>query len=96
MDKQEVADRIRRLRESKKMTQNALANQAGVSPTYIYQLERGEKSPTVEYLNHICWGLGISLEKFFSAEKEFPTDDRLSALNETQKDLLNKFLNSLN
>ena len=57
MEKSEIANRIKELREAKKMTQNALANAAGVSPTYIYQLERGEKSPTVEYLDHICWGL---------------------------------------
>lgn len=44
MEKSEVANRIKELREAKKMTQNALANAAGVSPTYIYQLERGEKS----------------------------------------------------
>ena len=60
MEKIEVANRIKELREAKKMTQNALANAAGVSPTYIYQLERGEKSPTVEYLDHICWGLGLT------------------------------------
>ena len=50
MEKKDVANRIKVLREAKKMTQNALANAAGVSPTYIYQLERGEKSPTIEYL----------------------------------------------
>ena len=70
MEKMEVANRIRELREAKKMTQNALANAAGVSPTYIYQLERGEKSPTVEYLDHICWGLGLTLKDFFDYPNE--------------------------
>ena len=96
MNRQEVAERIRNLRESKKLTQNALAYQAGVSPTYIYQLERGEKSPTVEYLNHICWGLGITIEEFFITNKNSADIDRLSTLSETQKELLNQFLNSLN
>lgn len=41
MDKFEVARRIKSLREAKNLTQNALANNAGVSPTYIYQLEKG-------------------------------------------------------
>ncbi len=95
MDKQEVANRLRKLREERKMTQNALAYQAGVSPTYIYQLERGEKSPTVEYLDHICWGLGITLEQFFSNSKEAPYVDRLASLSDKQKQLLNDFLNSL-
>ena len=69
MEREEVAKRIRELREERHLKQNALANLAGVSPTYIYQLERGEKSPTIEYLDHICWGLGITIEEFFSTKK---------------------------
>ena len=48
MEKREIGEKIRRLREKENITQNALANRAGVSPTYIYQLEQGLKSPTVE------------------------------------------------
>ena len=97
MDKYEVARRIKKLREAKNLTQNGLANNAGVSPTYIYQLEKVEKSPTIEYLNHICWGLGTSIEEFFSTKDT--TDkriaDKLSILTVEQKKLLNEFLNSL-
>ena len=64
MEKIEVARRIKELREKNHLSQNALANLAGVSPTYIYQLERGEKSPTIEYLNYICGALNISLNEF--------------------------------
>ncbi len=95
MEKTEVAKRIKSLREEKKLTQNALANIAGVSPTYIYQLERGEKSPTVEYLNYICWGLGVTLEEFFRTSPDQPTEDKISSLSPTQKQRLNEFLNTL-
>ena len=97
MDKLDVAKRIRELREARNLTQNALANNAGVSPTYIYQLEKGEKSPTIEYLDHICWGLGITLEEFFSIENRSQKSaiDKLSSLTPEQKQLLNNFLNSL-
>ena len=96
MEKMEAANRIRELREAKKMTQNALANAAGVSPTYIYQLERGEKSPTVEYLDHICWGLGLTLKDFF----DYPNEEenytfQLSSLSSSQRQLLVAFLKSL-
>lgn len=96
MEKIEVANRIKELREAKKMTQNALANAAGVSPTYIYQLERGEKSPTVEYLDHICWGLGLTLKEFF----DYPNEEenytfRLASLSPSQRQLLVAFLKSL-
>ena len=94
MNKQQVGEKIKKLRETRKMSQTALANEAGVSPTYIYQLERGEKSPTIEYLDHICWGLGITLEEFFRTEKSVITD-KISTLTPEQKQLLNQFLSSL-
>ena len=96
MDRHDVAKRIKELREERKMTQNALAYQAGVSPTYIYQLERGEKNPTIEYIDNICWGLGITIEQFFSTKKEPSQEtDRLAELTPDQKEPLNRFLNSL-
>ena len=55
MEKLDVANRIKDLRNQKGLSQNTLANLAGVSPTYIYQLERGEKSPTVEYLYYMMF-----------------------------------------
>lgn len=96
MNKQEVGEKIKRLREAQKMSQNALANEAGVSPTYIYQLERGEKSPTIEYLDHICWGLGITLEEFFRTENApCLVSNKIDNLTPKQKQFLNQFLDSL-
>ncbi|MGN1051902.1 MAG: helix-turn-helix domain-containing protein [Candidatus Scatosoma sp.] len=95
MDKKTLGAKIKDLRESRKITQNALANRAGVSPTYIYQLEQGLKSPTVEYLGYICAGLDVTLSEFFApsvtVEKAKTTDN----LTEKQKKLLNEFLSSL-
>lgn len=95
MEWENIGDRIKFFRERKKMTQYALAQQAGVSPTYIYQLERNEKSPTVEYLGHICWGLGISIKEFFDTDVLSPTTDYVADLTPKQIELLNAFLNSL-
>lgn len=94
MDKNELGERIKTLRENKGIKQNALANKAGVSPTYIYQLERGEKSPTVEYLEFICDALGVTLEDFFSNSPKIK-NDCVNDLSSTQLSLLNAFLNSL-
>ena len=97
MEKREIGEKIRKLREKEYITQNALANRAGVSPTYIYQLEQGLKSPTVEYLGYICAGLNISLAEFFAEEQsEKNVAGRTTdALNEKQKRLLDEFLSSL-
>lgn len=96
MEKLDVANRIKDLRIQKGLSQNALANLAGVSPTYIYQLERGEKSPTVEYLYYICSALGITLEEFFKEPSQIePPEDCISTLTAIQKNRLNEFIKSL-
>ena len=46
----ELGRRIRAERTAKKMTQEELAERAGLHPTYIGQVERGEKSLTVAAL----------------------------------------------
>lgn len=66
----EVGKRIRYFRENRGLTKNKLSEKAGVSPTYIYQVENGEKCPTVEYLSYICFGLGITLTEFFSVDPD--------------------------
>ena len=76
MEKLDVANRIKDLRNQKGLSQNTLANLAGVSPTYIYQLERGEKSPTVEYLYYICSAL-----KNFSKKNPLQNKKIVSAIS---------------
>ena len=93
MTAEEVGKRVKYFREKKNMTKNALALAAGISPTYVYQIEEGLKCPTVEYLGYICWGLGITLSEFFSEAKE--NTERVAYLTPEQKRLLNAFLNSL-
>lgn len=81
MTAKEVGERIKYLREKKNLKKNTLANLSGVSPTYIDKLENGERCPTVEYLDHICFGLGITLAEFFR-----DTDEQ-KELNDTIKNL---------
>lgn len=42
------------------MTQEALAFEAGVDRTYISQLERNKKSPTVDVLFRLCDAMKIN------------------------------------
>lgn len=61
-----VGERIKYFREQKNISVNKLANLAGVSQSYLREIELGNKQPTVEYLEYICWALNISLKEFFS------------------------------
>ena len=48
MDKTLVARRIRQYRHLEKISQETLADLAGVSDTYIRKLEAGQRTPSVE------------------------------------------------
>ena len=95
MNAEEVGVRIKYFRERVNLSKNALATNAGVSATYVTQVERGLKCPTVAYLGHLCWGLGITYVDFFSLGEDFHKKDKLAHLSPDQKKLLNDFLNSL-
>lgn len=71
----EVGLRIRYYRKEKHVTQEKLAEMCNLHPTYIGQLERGEKNATIESLYKITSGLGISMDKLLEniecLEKEY-------------------------
>lgn len=60
-----VGSTIRDLRKSQGISQEKLAEKAGLHRTYIGALERGEKSPTVDTLVKIVLALNVSLNDFF-------------------------------
>lgn len=57
---------LRMLRKNKNLSQEELAFKANLHPTYIGQVERGEKNLTISSLNLITTALDITLEEFFS------------------------------
>ena len=95
MDKIEVGNRIKQLRQSRGWAKGTLATRAGITPSYIPMLEKGEKSPTIETLSAICFAFGITLVEFFDDQSKTNSSDKVSTLTDRQKDLLNDFLNSL-
>ena len=95
MDRKEIGKKIKTLREEREWAKGTLATKAGVSPSYIPDLENGKKCPSVEVLDAICFAFGITLADFFTEKREETLIDRVSSLTEKQKQLLNDFLNSL-
>ena len=55
-----LGEEIRAARNRLGLSQETLAEKAGLHRTYISLLERNKKSPTVETLFHICKALGVS------------------------------------
>lgn len=51
---------VRRAREAQKLSQDRLAEIAGLSQRYVSELERGKNSPTLTVILQLCQALGIS------------------------------------
>ena len=71
-----IGQRIRNFRTQKGLSQDKLAELAGVHPTYIGQLERGEKNATLESIERITSALKISLSDLFEKIDEQPDNAR--------------------
>ncbi|MBQ9949962.1 MAG: helix-turn-helix transcriptional regulator [Clostridia bacterium] len=60
-----IGQRIRNYRTQLGLSQEKLAELAGCHPTYIGQLERGEKNATLESIDKVASSLKISLSELF-------------------------------
>ena len=57
-----VGKRIRLLRKQQRMTQTALASQAGLSTSFCGHIERGTRIPSVETLYHLSIALDTTVD----------------------------------
>lgn len=60
-----IGQRIRNYRTHQKLSQEKLAELSGCHPTYIGQVERGEKNATLESIEKIASALNIPLAQLF-------------------------------
>lgn len=58
-----ISINLRRIRKSKRMSLDAVAEQTGVSKSMLGQIERGEANPTVSILGKIVNGLHVELNE---------------------------------
>ena len=54
-----VGENVRRIRQSKGLTQEQFEGISGLSQQYISSLERGRRNPTVVTLNELATALGV-------------------------------------
>lgn len=55
-----TADRLRKARQAKGLTQSEVAKKAGISENHYAQIERAEKNPTVSTFKSIINAIGVS------------------------------------
>lgn len=51
---------VRRLREGKGLSQEAFADEAGIHRTYVSDIERGARNPTITVVERLAIALGVS------------------------------------
>ena len=92
----DVSKRIIVLRERCGLTQNGLAERAGVSQTHLRRVELGQADITIGHLQLLCDAMSISIQDFFQDKSN--SDEiavAFSKLSPKQKTLLLSFLESL-
>jgi len=60
-----VGNRIRHLRQKKGLSQEALADEAGMHRTYMWGIERGHRNPSLGHLTRIADALEVPLASLF-------------------------------
>ena len=66
-----LGDRIRKIREAKKLTQDELAFLCGTNQAHIGKIERGENNTTLEILARISQGLKVPLNELLNFDEDF-------------------------
>lgn len=63
-----LAQNLKELRGRAELTQNALAERAGVSPAFVYKLEAGEYGTlSIDMSHKLAKGLGMTFRDFLEA-----------------------------
>ena len=71
-----LGQRIRNHRTAKGLSQEKLAELSGCHPTYIGQIERGEKNATIESIEKVAVALHMPLSRLFEKLEAEETDAR--------------------
>lgn len=107
MDKGIIGSRLREARNMAKLTQEQLAEKVGIGTTYLSDIERGAKSPSLSLFIKIVDALGVSSDFILRGEieagKNCIYDDitkKLDGLTPKQRigvsDLIDAYIKNLN
>ncbi len=67
-----IGDRIRALREAKKLSQGDIEKRSGLKRSYISRVENGHTVPSVETLEKLAQALDLPLYQLFYDGEELP------------------------
>lgn len=96
----DIGLRIKEIREQNGLSISELAEGAGISKSFLREVESGAKNITVNKLMDICNYLGISLIDFFNKESSIELTlgqrqiiQRIKSLHQEEVDIILKLVN---
>ena len=89
-------ERIQIMRNMRGYTREELAELAGISPKFLYEVESGKKGFSAAVLYHICKALDVDCDYILTGESEKEYDKELiDVLELFEKDKSNHLVNIL-
>ncbi len=61
-----VAANLRRLRAQRGLSQEALADKAGIHRTYVGSVERAERNVSIDNICRLAWALGVDVRELLA------------------------------
>lgn len=61
---------IRKHRELIRVSQEELADRAGMDRTYVSGIERGQRNPTLKIMQRLADAIGVDLDVIFASARE--------------------------
>src|SRR5437764_5316409 len=75
----ELGERLRAIRQVRRKTLKEIAGAAGISESFLSQLERGRTNATIATLQRLATALGIDVSDLFGAQSPRPRVQRRAA-----------------
>ncbi len=84
--KHSIGVRVREIRKSRGLTQERLAEIAGITYKYLGLIERGRTNPSIDTLLGIANGLGIPLDRILRTDVGERLPDRTASYRGSEED----------
>lgn len=74
MNKAQFGNRVRELRERRRLTRDALAEASGLAADTIRRIERGRFNPSLDTMNKLSKGLGVTTVQMVADKYDLADD----------------------
>jgi len=91
----QLGARIRQYRKKMRLTQEVLALNAGINASFLGDIERGTKMPSIESLENLLKALGVTFQDFFDFETDIKPFKDCTALEKLNLELQGRSENEI-